>query len=257
MDDSETALPPQGGAPWWAAAFDASYAARYAHRDDTEANRALDTFLASGALTRRDRVLDLCCGGGRHLASLAARGITSIGLDYSLDLLALARGRASGAPLIRGDMRALPFRAASFDAVLHMFTAFGYFEDDRENEAVLREVARVLRPGGRYLLDLFNAAPTIAALAPEHERVLPDGSIVRESRRFDAARRRVEKKTTTTQADRRTEFTESVRCFAPAELDAWLERSGFVVADRFGDYSGATFSATESPRMITVARARS
>jgi len=47
-------------------------------------------------------------------------------------------------------MRRLPFADASFDAVLNLFNAFGYLEDDAQDELVLHEVARVLRPGGRY-----------------------------------------------------------------------------------------------------------
>lgn len=254
MDDPESKENANDGAPWWETAFDASYASRYAHRDDAEANRALDTFLASGALKPGDRVLDLCCGGGRHLAGLEPRGMTGVGLDYSRDLLALARNKALGAPLVRGDMRSLPFCESSFDAVLHLFTAFGYFDDDRENERVLHEVAHVLRPGGRYVLDLFNASPTIAALVLEHERILDDGSIVRESRRFDAARSRIEKTTTTRRGDARASHGESVRCFPPEELESWLRRAGLAVERRFGDYSGADYDALRSNRMITIAR---
>lgn len=240
------------GTPWWIAAFDSTYAQRYAHRNDAEAALALKTLLECGIVAQNDRVLDLCCGAGRHLAQLRTRGVSTIGLDYSQDLLALARARVASACLVRGDMRALPFGAATFDAVIHMFTAFGYFEDDDENEFVLREVARVLRAGGRYVLDLFNAKPTIEALVPEFEREMPDGSIVREKRWYDSHRRRIYKTTTTTRAGRSREFTESVRVFSPEDLDEWLKRSGFAQVSRLGDYAGARFEPTQSPRMITV-----
>jgi len=239
------------GTPWWIAAFDSTYAQRYAHRNDAEAALALNTLVEHGVVAPNDRVLDLCCGAGRHLAQLRARGIATIGLDYSQDLLALARARVTSAGLVRGDMRALPFRAATFDVVIHMFTAFGYFEDDKENEHVLREVARVLREGGRYVLDLFNAKPTIEALVPEFEREMPDGSSVREKRWYDPHRRRIYKTTTTTREGSARAFTESVRVFSPEELEEWLKRGGFSIVSRLGDYAGARFDPAQSPRMIT------
>lgn len=243
------------GAPWWVAAFDSTYAQRYSHRNDEEADLALKTLVEREIVSRNDRVLDLCCGAGRHLAQLHARGVATIGLDYSQDLLALARTRDASVRLVRGDMQALPLGAATFDAVIQMFTAFGYFEDDRENENVLREVARVLRDGGRYVLDLFNAEPTIESLVPEFERVLPDGSSVHEKRWYDPNRRRIQKTattTTTTQDGHTRAFTESVRVFSPDDLDEWLKRAGFTAVTRFGDYAGARFDRSRSPRMITV-----
>src|SRR5438067_8815440 len=91
-------------------------------------------------LGRRERVLDLCCGEGRHARRLPLR---VVGVDLNQRSL-----RTCGVPCARADMRRLPFRAASFDGVVNLFSSFGYLESDAEDESVLREVARVLRPGG-------------------------------------------------------------------------------------------------------------
>jgi ubiquinone/menaquinone biosynthesis C-methylase UbiE len=104
-------------------------------------------------LRRGERILDVPCGFGRHARMLAARGMEVVGVDLSAAMLAEARrGRRSARPRFeRGDMRRLACRD-EFDAVICMFTSFGYF-GDRENRGVLRRMARVLKSGGRVLID--------------------------------------------------------------------------------------------------------
>lgn len=105
------------------------------------------------------RVLDLCCGPGRHLAPLSARGYKVCGLDRDAAALASARSltlTAKESPsLVRGDMRSLPYRDGSFDAVICLWQSFGHF-DAAGNLAVLAEMQRVLRPAGRIVLDLYH-----------------------------------------------------------------------------------------------------
>lgn len=99
------------------------------------------------------RVLDLCCGPGRHLGPLAAAGYEVTGLD--IDSLPLADSRARAHDVVRGDMRRLPFRDGAFDGVVCLWQSFGQF-DDATNRAVLTEIARVLRPGGIAILDVYH-----------------------------------------------------------------------------------------------------
>ena len=97
------------------------------------------------------RLLDLCCGHGRHAVPLAQLGYRVSGLDLSRPLLARAAAAAAAqgqrVGLVEADMRRLPFADGSFDAVLNLFHAFGYLEDEAQDELVLDEVARVLAPG--------------------------------------------------------------------------------------------------------------
>ena len=104
-------------------------------------------------LRRGARVLDVPCGFGRHARVLARRGMLVVGVDLSPAMLAEARrgGSHSGLVFVRGDMRRLAYQA-EFDAVLNVYTSFGYFTP-RENLDVLRRMARALKPGGRILID--------------------------------------------------------------------------------------------------------
>lgn len=99
-------------------------------------------------------VLDVPCGQGRHAHLLSEAGFAVQGLDYSTFLLARARERGTSARLRykRGDMRRLPADwTGRFDAVLNLFTSFGFFLDPADDARVIGEFARVLRPGGILL----------------------------------------------------------------------------------------------------------
>lgn len=137
-----------------------------------------------------DRVLDLACGHGRHARLLAGRTGLVVGLDRSADHLRRAAGEpAPGAApprWLRGDVRALPLRAGSFDAVFSWYASLFMF-DDATNEACLAEAARVVRTGGRLLV--HHANPLRLALEPRASArwVLPDGSVVEEESVYDPA----------------------------------------------------------------------
>jgi SAM-dependent methyltransferase len=100
------------------------------------------------------RVLDVCCGPGMLAAGALERGADAIGLDFSAEAVELARNLVANGRFERGDAQALPFAAASFDAVL---CGYGLMHLP-EPAAALREVLRVLRPGGRAAVSVWDAA---------------------------------------------------------------------------------------------------
>src|SRR5512146_221995 len=133
---------------WWKSYFDAQYLLEYEplfslERDRHEVARLMEILgLPAGA-----RVLDVPCGQGRHSHLLAEAGFDVLGVDYSADLLAAARKRGTGPNLryLRADMRRLPGRLAGrFDAVVNLFTSFGFFADPADDARTIAEFARVL-----------------------------------------------------------------------------------------------------------------
>jgi SAM-dependent methyltransferase len=107
-------------------------------------------WIESYAALRGSVALDLGCGVGRYTARMAAAGATALGLEIELDRAAAAR--SDGVPVAAGVGEALPLGAASMDVVL-LHEVLEHVADDR---ATLREVARVLRPGGRCLVFVPN-----------------------------------------------------------------------------------------------------
>jgi SAM-dependent methyltransferase len=109
-------------------------------------------------LKRGARVLDVACGTGRHAVRLARRGANVVGVDATPAYLREARRAARGianARFTRGDMRVLAY-VDEFDAAVNLWTSFGYFETPAEDLEVVRGIARALKPGGKFLIDLID-----------------------------------------------------------------------------------------------------
>ena len=242
---------------WYRAAFGAFYPVLYAHRDAGEARRCLDLLprLAPLATAGAATVLDLGCGDGRHLELLAERRLPAVGLDLSAGLLAAARARAPGLLLARGDMRALPFAAGRFGAVLSLFTAFGYFgpEDDGR---VVAGVARVLAPGGHWFLDFLDADRVRAELGagPQarrreagplavHETRRLDGDAVAKDVRLAALPGRAAEAAALGVGAGGVGYTERVALYTVAGLDALAAAHGLARVAAAGDYDGAALGA--------------
>jgi D-alanine-D-alanine ligase len=150
-------------ADWWRHIFNANYLR-------TDGDVVEDSALTDGEIdlveeileiAPESRILDLCCGQGRHVLGLLRRGFINVtGLDRSHYLVTRARSRAKQegvrAAFHEGDARKLPFETDHFDVVLIMGNSFGYFESANDDRTVLREVRRVLKPTGRLLLDLTD-----------------------------------------------------------------------------------------------------
>ncbi len=150
---------------WWDEIFDELYL--QTDGDVVEnaelTRREVDLFLELMPMTRESRIVDVCCGQGRHVLELAGRGFTQLaGVDRSAFLLGKARSRTQRTGLTarfyEADARALPLASDSFDAALVLGNSFGYFEHPSDDEAMLREINRVLCPGGTLLLDISDGA---------------------------------------------------------------------------------------------------
>lgn len=243
----------KGSTPWFRNWFGGEYLALYPHRDRAEARRAVELLRRTTGRGPGTRVLDLGCGAGRHLAEMERIGFRAIGLDLSRAMLDAAREAARHAGLVRADMRLLPFGTASFHVVTSYFTSFGYFDEQREDLQVLREVRRTLTGDGVFLLDFMNAHQVVANLKREDRRTVSGVEVVQE-RRLVAGDSIVEKRIRVgaREGTRRREFVERVRLYRPEELDSLLERAGLSPAARFGGYDRAPFSRS-SPRYIVVA----
>jgi 2-polyprenyl-3-methyl-5-hydroxy-6-metoxy-1,4-benzoquinol methylase len=188
------------------------------------------------------RVLDLACGRGRVSIPLAQQGCRVTGLDLSPRSLEIARRDAEAAgielELIHRDMRELD-AVAAYDVVLNLFTSFGYFQDDEENERVLQAVARALVPGGAFLIDTLNPI-TLAPRFKERDWGEYEGGVtLLERHAWQHLRGRVETTWTFVHPDgARNELQFSVRAYTAPELVAMLERQGLDVEGAWGYWTG-------------------
>lgn len=241
--------------PWFVEAFRSDYVLVYAHRDLHSARREAKYLVAQGV---KGRVLDLCCGFGRHIVALRERGVDAFGIDLSRELLDQARilpeAEALVGRLLRADARRFPVRDASLDGVVSLFSSFGYFGDEGDR-AVLAEIARVLRKGGLAVLDLMNPPQVRAKLVLESRRNV-GGFDVAESRALADGEKRVTKTVRISRPPAKERvWREEVRMYEPEEIAALLDRAGLEPARAHGDFDASPLSPA-SPRQIVIARRR-
>lgn len=148
---------------WWRRIFNAMYLMTDGDvvEDQRITRMEVDLFTRVLELTPDQKILDLCCGQGRHALELARRGFHSVeGLDRSHYLIQKARAQARKENLAirfrEGDARKLAYAADSFSVVMILGNSFGYFESIQDDLLVLKEVFRVLRPWGRLLIDVAD-----------------------------------------------------------------------------------------------------
>jgi SAM-dependent methyltransferase len=236
---------------WYASAFGELYPILYAHRDVESARQETEFAVQQTGLSSSEKALDLCCGNGRHLFNLGRYTPFLTGLDFSAQLLKLAQNTLEvSVPLIRADMRALPF-AQCFDVVFSFFTSFGYFMDENDNRSAALSMAQALKPGGRFFFDFLNATYVQRNLQPHSERLYKDWNIV-EERWIDYANMRVNKQTKVVLKDECIgETRESVRLYTYTELSTLLCSVDLEIDRTFGDYDGTAFRDAR-PRLIIV-----
>jgi SAM-dependent methyltransferase len=203
------------------------------------------------------RVLDLCCGQGRHLLDLMKRGYDMVGVDLSEYMLGKCRESADEQGLkpnlIHADMRELSFDS-EFDAAINMFTSFGYLEDEDEDQKVLDGISRALKPGGLFFIDLMNRDWLMRNykehMWDENER----GDIIIQDSWFDAIKGRTNVRELTILSDgSRIENNHSLRIYTYREMEAKLNRAGLSILSAWGQYDGEGYGYL-SRRMMIVAR---
>jgi len=131
--------------------FDVFMETMPAERTNAEVS-AIETRLPRPEFTR---VLDISCGTGRHARILCERGYDVTGIDRDAAAVRQAAEQIPGGRFVELDQRSLGSLSGTFDAAMILWQSFGYF-DPVTNDSVLRDIADLLRPGGRLVLDLFH-----------------------------------------------------------------------------------------------------
>jgi SAM-dependent methyltransferase len=237
--------------PWYEATFNQDYLELYGPVLDTRTPRELAGLQRLCPLAPGSTVLDLCCGQGRHVVELARLGHKVTGVDLSKPLLKRARQRGKGLPIrwLEADMRELKFRA-EFDVVVSFYHAFGYFDEEPENERVLRGIVRALKPGGRLFMDLLGSQ-SIAEQVGERTVDLPDFQL-HETVDYQPYTGRLTLLHRLTRPNGGVQnYEHRLRLFTPEDIAARFERVGLQVLGQWGDFDGCPLD--QGDRLITLA----
>jgi SAM-dependent methyltransferase len=200
------------------------------------------------------RILDLCCGQGRHLLELTRRGYDVLGFDISAYMLESLREIAVKEgiqpSLVQGNMRDLSFDS-QFDAVINMRSSFGYLEDEDEDQMALDGVCRALKPGGRFLTDQINRDSLMRRYKEQFWVRNSRGDIVVADSTFDVRTGRNIVRETAFHADgSRSETNHDIRLYTCREFEDKLIRAGMRIESVWGDWDSSPFDLDHKHMLI-------
>jgi SAM-dependent methyltransferase len=205
-------------------------------------------------LSTGGKVLDLCCGVGRHSLEFARRGFQVTGVDRTATYLEDARTRAADEGLVveflQEDMRTF-VRPQAFDAAINYFTSFGYFESEAEERQVLSNVCRSLKSGGALLMEMMGKE-ILARIFRERDWREEDGMMILEDRKLAPDWSSLDNRWIIIKDGVRREVTLTVRQYSAAELSRLLVDSGLLGVDVYGDLTGAPYDQAAT-RLVVVA----
>jgi len=244
------------GKPWFEELFDEDYLRTlpYLTPQATQAEAAM--VIESLGLQPGSSVLDLGCGYGRHAMELAARGLHVVGVDLSLPMLLRgadeAQRRGLDINFMHADMREIDFDA-QFDGAYCLFSTFGFF-DDETNKKTASLVAKGLKPGAKFMLEVLNRDYVIGDL-PNRVWWEGDGCVVLEEVEFNYFSSRVQSKRSVVFDDgRQVEQEISVRVYSLHEIGKLLHAAGLRVVEVSGSMqTKGRFLGNRSREIIVIA----
>ena len=222
----------------------------YKDRNLEEAKGFIQNLIDHISLEKGAKVLDLACGRGRHSIFLNECGFDVLGVDLAEHNIEFAKQFENDQLKFKvHDMRD-PLNNYQFDAVLNLFTSFGYFNNSSDNDKVLGSVASYLKLKGILIIDFFNVQKIIDHLQGHFEKDI-EGVHFRIDKHFDG--KFIHKKIRVEDGDHIEEYEEVVQAILLKDLEEMLEKAGFVIEEVFGDYNLSNFDAVNSDRLIIKA----
>ncbi len=239
---------------WFEEWFDSPlYEKLYANRDEQEAEQLVQLLEEILPLEECSKILDLGCGRGRHAINLNQKGYHVTGIDLSEQAIATAREKAEDLELedIRFEVRDMRNPLPEmFDAIVNLFTTFGYFKSDEENASVLKSVRQMLEPEGVFVLDYLNAQQVKNNYSPfdqgefhgihyEIQRYLRNNSIIKE---IEFSGEEIGRK----------KYAERVKLYDLSWFKKEMATQNLEIDHVYGDYEGNSFDPETSSRLLII-----
>lgn len=237
---------------WFEEWFDSPYYhILYKSRSADEACEFVDHLVDALKLPADATLLDLACGKGRHSIAFAAHGLDVTGLDLSKNSIDFAsQFEHEKLHFYVHDMRH-PFRINYYDMVCNLFTSFGYFKSQHDNQLAARSMYLAVKKDGRLLIDFVNHDFAVKQVESNLET-----SLLIEDIRFDISKRcsdgKILKQIRINDHGKQFVFEESLNSFTYDEMTSLFISQGFTLLDAFGDYSLGAYNQKESQRMILL-----
>ena len=222
----------------------------YKNRDHKEAVFFLDNIIKNININN-GRILDVACGKGRHAKYLNHLGFNVTGIDLSKNSIEFANKDSNeNLKYFVHDMRSV-FKKNHFDLVTNLFTSFGYFENQEDEQTTINAMSNNLKEGGLLLIDFMNVKKVISSLVKSESKEIYGIKFLIE-RKYDE--NHIIKKIIIKDQDSYLNFQEKVRALTLYDFDVMLKKANMKIVNLFGDYSLNEFNAIDSDRLIIISR---
>lgn len=223
----------------------------YKERNHLEAQHFLSNLLQKLNPASNSTFLDVACGKGRHSVYINQQGFTVCGIDLSSESIAHAQQFENETLQFSvHDMR-LNFQKDRYDYVLNLFTSFGYFQSEEDNQKAINSMANNLQLGGKVIIDFMNAKKVVSNLVVSEKkkieniefhisRKVENGYIIKDIHFQDKGEQ--------------FHFQERVEALSLSDFSKYLQDAGLKVINLWGDYELNDFDVINSNRLIIVAQ---
>ena len=237
---------------WFEDWFDSPfYHILYKNRDDKEAQVFISNLITLLNPNKESLFVDVACGKGRHAMFLNSLGYTVDGFDLSENSITNAQLKeTSTLQFFTNDIRE-PLKRNHYDFAFNLFTSFGYFDDENDNQKAINAIAESLNTNGILVLDFMNSIKVIQHLNKQEtkeidtikfniKRSFTKGHIVKDIN-FEAE-------------NIQYQYQEKVKSISLEAFKNYFLKANLTIDAIFGDYDLNPFELEKSDRLILVAR---
>ena len=237
---------------WFANWFDSSYYhILYKNRDEKEAELFIENLITKLQIKKESKLIDIACGKGRHATYFNSLGLDVTGVDLSPNSIATAtKNENATLQFAVHDMREI-YQENSFDVVTNLFTSFGYFEKDEDEQKAITAMANNLKSEGILIIDFMNVKKVIANLVLNEQKVI-DKITFNIKRKVESGH--IIKDIEIIDSSKKQKFQEKVKAITLSDFSEFISGAGLKIIDIFGNYKLEDFNATSSDRLILICK---
>lgn len=234
---------------WYASWFDTPfYHILYKERDETEAAEFMNTLMQFLRIPKGAEILDLACGKGRHAQYLNTLGYHVTGVDLSPESIAFAKQFENETLHFKEHDMCIPF-PKKFDAVVNLFTSFGYFENEEDNLRTIKAIKEEIKPNGFGVIDFLNVDYVKQHIVSSEVKIV-DGISFHIKRKIEAGY--IIKDIHFSHNENEYSFVEKVKAITLENFETYFKEAGITLRHCFGDYQLTPYAKNTSERLILI-----
>jgi SAM-dependent methyltransferase len=239
-------------AEWFVDWFNtAYYHILYKSRSDIEAQIFVDNLETELGFSTNYTYCDMACGKGRHAIYLNKKGYKVWGLDLSTENIKFAKNHENESLKFHVHDIRNTYKTDFFDVVLNLFTSFGYFENNLENQNAIVAIAKSIKPGGTLVLDYMNSRKAIEEFNTHYIKSV-DGIDFTITKKIEKGY--IFKKIKFNDKGQNFEFEERVKLIFLEDFKSFFVSAGLQLTNVYGNYALDNYDELKSDRMVMICK---